>query len=226
MPSLCAVPVRRGDRFGRVKGSDSLPRRNRSQFGRNRSRKLWRRSRRRGNRRRVRHRAAKRATTARPCVRAVRTGSRPSRFPAAPCAVPVRRGDGHADGATADGFAASRFHHAADGFGRATVATVPPPCRQRSRVRQQSRRRGDRRNRRRVRRPTVCRHRADGATVRRGNRGDGHADGAAGSDNLPPNAPQPPAVAFLCRRRVRARPDSPPRPVPFLCAVATVTGSP
>ena len=35
---------------------------------------------------------AKRATTARPCVPAVRTGSRPSRSTAAPCAVPVRRG--------------------------------------------------------------------------------------------------------------------------------------
>ena len=40
---------------------------------------------------------------------------------------------------------------------------------------------------------------------------------------MPPNAPQPPAVAFPPFGRVRARPDSQPRPVPSLCAVATVT---
>ena len=37
---------------------------------------------------------------------------------------------------------------------------------------------------------------------------------------VPPNAPQPPAVAFPPFGQVRPRPDSPPRPVPFLCAVA------
>ena len=41
---------------------------------------------------------AKRATTARRGVPAVRTGSRPSRSAAAPCGVPVRRGDGHGFG--------------------------------------------------------------------------------------------------------------------------------
>ena len=90
----------------------------------------------------------------------------------------------------------------------------------------------------------VCRNRADGdrfgtvtgsggATVppcrayaymsiarrrsrQRGNRSDGHADRFA------PNAPQPPAVAFPCRRRVRAVPIRRAVPVAFLYAVATV----
>ena len=58
-----------------------------------------------------------RATTARRAVRAVRTGSRLSRVPASPCAVPVRRGDG---------FGRRRVrHHAADGIGRIGRATVP-----------------------------------------------------------------------------------------------------
>ena len=41
------------------------------------------------------------------------------------------------------------------------------------------------------------------------------------ADRFAPNAPQPPALAFPPFGRVRPRPDSPPRPVAFLCAVAT-----
>ena len=93
LPTATGRQVRAGDRFGDGHG-----------FGRGRAT--------------VRRRAAKRATTARPCVPAVRTGSRPPRFTAAPCAVPVRRGDGQGNGATADRFAASRFPR--------PVSTVPP----------------------------------------------------------------------------------------------------
>ena len=79
-------------------------------------RPTWRRVRRDSVRAVCRQVRAKRAATARRGVPAVRTGSRPSRFTAAPCAVPVRRGDGH-------------------GFGQS-----PPPCRRRRQVRQPSRR--------------------------------------------------------------------------------------
>ena len=80
----------------------------------------------------VRHHAAKRAKTARRGVPAVRTGSRPSRFTAAPCAVPVRRGDGHGFAtvkATGQPFAVRRGNRAdGDRFGRATVRRVPFPA--------------------------------------------------------------------------------------------------
>ena len=116
---------------------------------------------------------------------------------------------------------------------RRAVPTVRKPCRQ-------SRRRAHpfavRKPCRRVRK--ICRARssdgdraqpprvrsADGDR-RRGNRadrfGNGHGFGAIRA-TMPPNAPQPPAVAFPPFGRVRARPDLPPRPVPFLCAVAIV----
>ena len=103
---------------------------------------------------------------------------------------------------------------------RRAVPTVRKPCRQ-------SRRRAHpfavRKPCRRVRK--ICRVRSSDGDRRRGNRadrfGNGHGFGAIRA-TMPPNAPQPPAVAFPPFGRVRARPDLPPRPVPFLCAVATV----
>ena len=99
---------------------------------------------------------------------------------------------------------------------RRAVPTVRKPCRQ-------SRRRAHpfavRKPCRRVRK--ICRVRSADGDRRRGNRadrfGNGHGFGAVRA-TMPPNAPQPPAVAFPPFGRVRARPDLPPRPVCRSCA--------